>query len=68
MIYDKIKLLCEKNKISINKLEKEIGLGVGTISKWQSVSPSLSNVQKVASYFDCTIDSLLAIKGKQKGA
>lgn len=59
MIYECIKNLCESRKISINQLEKELGFGGGTIYKWQTASPSVANLQKVAKFFGCTLDDLL---------
>ncbi|HJI10412.1 MAG TPA: helix-turn-helix domain-containing protein [Phascolarctobacterium faecium] len=59
MIYECIKNLCKSKKISINQLEKDLGFGSGTIYKWQSVSPSVDNLKKVADFFGCTLDELL---------
>ena len=36
MIYDNIKKLCKEIDISISQLEKEAGLGNGTISGWKN--------------------------------
>ena len=62
MLYDNIKILCDKNNISIPQLERELNFGAGTIYKWQIVSPSVDNLQKVADYFKVTIDSLVPKK------
>lgn len=51
MIYERIKQLCDVKGISVSSLEKELGFGNGTIYKWRSSSPSVENLQKVASYF-----------------
>lgn len=59
VLFNNIKSLCDKKGISISKLEKECGFGQGTIYKWQTVSPSLGNLQKVADYFKMTIDKLV---------
>ena len=59
VLFDNIKSLCDKKGVSISKLEKECGFGQGTIYKWQKVSPSLGNLQKVADYFKTTIDKLV---------
>lgn len=59
MLLEKIKQLCEKNGTNIAKLERELGFGVGTIRKWNTVSPSVSNLKKVADYFHISIDELL---------
>lgn len=66
MLYENIKILCDKNNISIPQLERELSFGAGTIYKWQSVSPSIDNLQKVAEYFKVTIDSLVPKKKLDK--
>ena len=60
MIYQNIVCLCRKNGISIAKLEKEAGIGNGTIGRWEKSSPSVDNLKKVADHFCVSIDSLLA--------
>lgn len=61
MIYENVKCLCEKNNISIQALERELGIGNGAIGKWQgrSASPRVSTVQKIAERFGVTVDELL---------
>ncbi len=56
-----IKEKCRERNISIKRLEKTLGIANGTIGKWErlTVTPKLSTIQKVADYFDCTIDDLL---------
>ena len=62
MILDKIRVLCDKRKISIAKLEKETGIGNGTISRWDISSPTTMNLKKVADYFGVVIDELISNK------
>lgn len=62
MIYKNIASLCRKTGISISKLEKETGLGNGTIGRWEKSSPTVAKVKAVADYFGVTVDSLLAEK------
>lgn len=59
LIYDRIKELCVKNKISIYKLEKSLGFSSNSICKWKTSTPSVDKVQKVANYFGVTVDYLL---------
>ena len=59
MILDNIKALCRENKTNITDLEKEVGLGFGTVYKWGKVSPSVANLKLVADHFGVTIDELL---------
>lgn len=58
MIYENVVVLCRIHNISISKLEKEVGLGNGTIGKWGKVSPTVESVEKVANYFGVSIDAL----------
>jgi transcriptional regulator with XRE-family HTH domain len=62
---EKIRKLCKNKNISINALEKEIGFGGSTISKWEKSSPTVDKLQKVADYFGVTTDHLL---GKESPA
>lgn len=59
MILDNIKWLCREHKTNITNLEKEVGLGFGTVYKWGKVSPSVDNLKLVADYFGVTIDQLM---------
>lgn len=60
MLKDKIKKLCRENGISVPKLEIELGLSSGSISKWDKSSPKADNLKKVADYFGVTIDYLMS--------
>lgn len=59
MILNNISKLCDKHSISIAKLEKTVGIGNGTIGRWQKTSPTVDNLKKVADYFGVTVDDLL---------
>lgn len=60
MILDNIKRLCREHKTNITNMEKEVGLGFGTVYKWGKVSPSVDNLKLVADYFGVTVDDLLS--------
>lgn len=62
MIYENVKRLCDENGISIWALERECGIANGTIGKWESKSrsPRVCALQKIAAFFGCTVDELLA--------
>lgn len=62
MLYQNIVVLCKGKGISISKLEKETGLGNGTVGRWEKSSPSVENVKKVADYFDVSVDYLISQK------
>lgn len=61
MLYDNIKEICNKKKISIRTLETKAGLGNGTIGKWNrpDAQPSLDSVIKVAKALGVSIDQLI---------
>jgi len=58
-LIENIKILCKEHNSSIPKLERGLGLGPGAIYKWDVSNPGVDKVQKVAEYFDMTIDSLV---------
>ena len=66
MILENINRLCKENGISIAKLERETGISNGTIARWGTSSPVISNVKAVADYFGVRIDDLLG-DGQEKG-
>ena len=46
--------------MTINKLEKELGVGYSSIQKWKNThSPSAEKISKVANYFNVSLDYLL---------
>ena len=59
MILSRITALCEKKGISISKLEKECGIGNGTIARWDESVPRADNLKKVADYFSVDIKYFL---------
>ncbi|MED1539125.1 MULTISPECIES: helix-turn-helix domain-containing protein [Bacillus] len=63
-IVDVIKQLCQKKDISISRLEEEMGFGKNSLYRWKERQPSIDKVQKVADYFDVSIDFLLGRNNK----
>lgn len=59
MIYDRIKEVCKEKGVSVSYVEKEAGLGNGSISKWNKSSPSVENLQAVARILKVKIDELI---------
>jgi len=60
MIYDQILILCGKSGISIARLERETGLGNGTVRRWKKGDASVEKVKRVADYFGVSVDSLFS--------
>lgn len=59
MLYEKVRELCKSNGISVSAVEKELGFGNGTITKWKNVSPNVYSLKKLADYFGVSIDYFL---------
>lgn len=58
-IFDKVSKKAVEKGISINLLESRAGVSTGSIYKWNTVSPTVRSLSKVARVLGCTIDELL---------
>ena len=58
-LVDKIRALARQRDMSLPQLETALGLGNGTISRWRSSSPNTDKLQKIADYFNVSMDYLL---------
>ena len=56
---DNIKALCKKHNITITKLEEELGMSQGLISRWTKSAPSLSRIIDIADYFNVSLDEIV---------
>lgn len=59
MLFENIQSLCKKRKITFAQLERELGFGNGTIRKWNTASPSVEKLERLADYFQVSTDLLL---------
>lgn len=59
MVLENVQRLCNEKGVSIARLERETGIGNGTISHWDTSSPKLVNVKAVADYFGVSVDDLM---------
>ncbi len=59
MIYDKIKQICEKKGISVASIERKANLSNGSISKWNTSTPTVDNLKAVADVLKIKVDKLL---------
>lgn len=57
--FDRLKLLCEKQGISVNDLEEKLGIGRNSLYSWKKNIPKGTNLIKVADYFHVSTDYLL---------
>ena len=58
-MYEKVKAICEKRKISISQLENDLKFSRGSICKWSAHAPSVDKVKKVADYLKVDINKLI---------
>lgn len=64
--FDRVKLLAEKQKISIVELEEKLGFGRNSLYSWKKKTPSGANLLKVADYFGVSTDYLLGRESPEK--
>lgn len=58
-IVERIEELCRKKHISKRELEKEAGLGAGSITKWKTSTPRKASLQRVADKFGVELEILI---------
>lgn len=58
-VFERIKKLSNKNKISLLQLNDRAGLGKNAIYKWKTQNPSTENLRKVANVLGVSVDYLL---------
>ncbi|MCT3438423.1 helix-turn-helix domain-containing protein [Limosilactobacillus fermentum] len=63
--YEIIKTLANGRKMTVAELERKLGLSNGSISKWAKSAPNSKYLEKVADYFDVSVDYLLGRSAKQ---
>lgn len=66
LIYDNVKRLCWEKHTTICTLEKDCGIGNGSIGKWADgdANPRIGTLKKIADYFGITVDELLKDNGE----
>ena len=62
MIYDEIKRVASGKNISIYRIERDLDISNGALSKWNNASPSVVLLKKVADYLQVDINVLLEEK------
>lgn len=63
-LLENIKMIVKKRKISMKKMERELGFSDGAIWKWEKWKPSYDKVVAVAGYLGVTVDCLVGKKVK----
>ena len=64
---ERVKQLCKEKGVSMNLAESEIGLAKGYISKLDKSNPNAKTLQKIASYFDVSVEFLVTGKDSEPG-
>lgn len=59
ILVNNIRALCKKKNISITKLESDLFLSPGLISRWSKNIPSVDKVMDIATYLGVSIDELV---------
>lgn len=59
LIYDNIKKICKEKGVSVGFVEKRAGLSNGAISKWNNSSPTVDNLQAVATVLKVNVNKLI---------
>lgn len=65
-LVERIKLLCNERKVTIAEVERVTGISNGQIRRWNTSSPKIDNIKKVADYFDVSTDYLLGRTEQRK--
>ncbi|MCO7180411.1 helix-turn-helix domain-containing protein [Lactococcus formosensis] len=60
-LYEKIKELAAQKKLSIRRLEEELGFANGSLKQWKNSNPGADKLAKVAKYFNVSVDYLLGL-------
>ena len=58
-LYDKVRELCEEQGRSIASVERAARLGAGTIRKWNTRSPRVSSLARVAEALGKPADEMI---------
>lgn len=64
-LVDRIKDLCEAHNTTFAEVERRVGLSNGQIRRWDTASPKLENVEKVADYFGVSVEYLRGREDEQ---
>jgi transcriptional regulator with XRE-family HTH domain len=63
MLVKRIRNLCSSRNLTFAELERILDFSNGQIRRWEKTKPGIDKVQKVADYFDVSVDFLL---GREK--
>lgn len=58
-VFDRIKALADKQGISVSKVALDLGFSENLFYQWKKASPKSDRLEKVADYFNVSVDYLL---------
>ena len=58
-VFDRIKSLADKQGISVSKVALDLGFSENLFYQWKKSSPKSDRLEKVADYFNVSVDYLL---------
>lgn len=58
-ILDRIRSLANDRKVTLAELERSLNFSNGSLRKWETSTPSGDKIEKVADYFNVSVDYLL---------
>lgn len=58
LTYDRIKMLCKQKGVTVTGTEKELGFARGSLCKVETNKPSMEKVQKLAHFFNVSVEYL----------
>lgn len=58
-VFDRIKKLADGQGISVSKVATDLGFSENLLYQWKKASPKSDRLEKVADYFDVSVDYLL---------
>ena len=64
-VFERVKILCDERKISINDLEKSLGYSKNTLYRLKNQTPGSDKLQAIADYFHVATDYLLGRTDKK---
>lgn len=69
LIVERIDKLAKSRNTTIKQVEKDLGFGNGMIGKWAKApkSPPIDKLNKIANYFDVTLEYLIAGEAREIG-
>lgn len=62
-----IQQLCQEQDLTFAQLERTLGLSNGSIRRWDTNAPSINRLQRVADYFQVSVDYLLGRCAQRDG-